>query len=113
MESLSSHIEPQDALDLDLVRVQLWFNQEDAEFEYYDLPGETINYLREFILKGETNPELTSELRSALDELPAWKALSLTDLSKEQRECTAAVYVRSKGRRLDLVFRMHLNANVF
>lgn len=113
MKSLSSHIEPQDALDLELIRVQLWINQDDSEIEYYDLPSENISYLREFIDTGEANTKVASELRSALHELPSWKDLDIRALSKEQRECVATVYVRSKGRRLDLVFRMQLNANVF
>lgn len=113
MKNLSSYIEPQDALDLDLVRLRLWINQDDEEIEYYDLPSETINSLQDFVSKGKLNPELTADLRSALDEIPAWKDLNIEDLSKEQREGTTAVYVRSKGRRMELVFRMQLNANVF
>jgi len=113
MQNLSSHVEPQDALEIDLVQIRLWRNQDDSEIEYYDCPGEIINYLQVFILKGEINPEIAFELRSALNELPMWKDLNITELTREQRECIAAVFVRSKGRRLDLAFRMQLNANVF
>jgi len=113
MESLSSFVQPIDALEIELVKIKLWQTQEDFEVEYYDLPDEIINQLREFISKKIIFPEIEEDLRLALKTLPAWCDLSLEDLSKEQRECTASVYVRSKGRRLDLAFSLGLNANVF
>ena len=113
MESLSYFIQLVDTLKLDLVTIRLWQNQEDSEIEYYDLSNIAVSQLQKFVSKGIIVPEIEVDLRSALKQLPAWSDLALEDLSKEQRECTAAVFVRSRGSRLDLVCRMNLDANVF
>ena len=113
MKNLSSYREPEETIKLNLVRVRLWFNQEDEEIEYYKLPERLVKQLANFVESGEATPEILEELQTALRAFPEWQALTLSEATKEQRASAAGRFILAKGRKVELEYELEVNVTVY
>lgn len=112
MATISDHRKPEGTAGLDLVRVRLWYGQDDSDVEYYELPGRTVDQLAEFVETGRVASKIRAGLQAALQGFPSWTDLSLdANLSKEQREAIVGEFVRADGRAME--FRLDLNVPLY
>lgn len=112
-KNLSIYREPEETIRLNLVRVCLWFDQDDAEIEYYQLPESLVRKLATFEESGKADPEMLEELQTALQAFPEWQALTISEATKEQRSSAAGRFVLTKGRKVELQYELDIAMTIY
>jgi hypothetical protein len=77
---------------------------EDPKIEYYELNKDILVFLKDFIEAGLIKSESSNELEVARDYFPLLAVVSLSALSKEQRETVAGRYVVENGKKINIEF---------
>ena len=75
-----------------LVKVVEWSN-DDRNEKIYQVPRETLNFLKRYLKEGYVGEEVRDGLAKALLRCPLWAEIALVDLETTQRQAIVGILV--------------------